>query len=286
MLRDLQRDRRVKAATVHRVRATPRSALQAAVRKGLIGYNPARDIDLPRTERPKVRPLEPAELGKLLDHVNADPLGALYAVIAATGLRRGEALGLRWDDADLENGVIVVRRAVVQLAGRHPCPYCEPGHAGVVFTTPKSASSEGRIVDLDDVTLGSLLEWRLRQDAERSAWADAYADHGLIFCREDGNPLDPKMVTAYFGQLCDDAGIRRVRVHDLRHGAASLRLAAGVDIAIVSKVLGHSQISLTADTYSQLLEGVGKDAAQRAMNLVPRTPRTAAVQACDQPVIS
>jgi integrase len=286
MLRDLQRDRRVKAATVHRVRATPRSALQAAVRKRLIGYNPARDIDLPRTERPKVRPLEPAELGKLLDHVNADPLGALYAVIAATGLRRGEALGLRWDDADLENGVIVVRRAVVQLAGRHPCPYCEPGHAGVVFTTPKSASSEGRIVDLDDVTLGSLLEWRLRQDAERSAWADAYADHGLIFCREDGNPLDPKMVTAYFGQLCDDAGIRRVRVHDLRHGAASLRLAAGVDIAIVSKVLGHSQISLTADTYSQLLEGVGKDAAQRAMNLVPRTPRTAAVQACDQPVIS
>jgi integrase len=71
------------------------------------------------------------------------------------------------------------------------------------------------------------------------------------------------MLTAYFGQLCDDAGIRRVRVHDLRHGAASLRLAAGVDIAIVSKVLGHSQISLTADTYSHLLEGIGKDAAQR-----------------------
>jgi len=86
-------------------------------------------------------------------------------------------------------------------------------------------------------------------------------------------PLYGDEATKRFGQLCDEAGVRRVRLHDLRHGAASLRLAAGVDIAIVSKILGHSSVAITADTYSHLLEGVGREAAERAMSLVPRTAR-------------
>ena len=103
------------------------------------------------------------------------------------------------------------------------------------------------------------------------------ADHGLVFAHEDGGPLRPESVTKRFGQLVREAGLRPVRLHDLRHGAASLMLAAGVPLAVVSKRLGHSSIGITSDTYSHLLEGVGRDAAERAAALVPRRPRDQSV---------
>lgn len=267
-----------KAATIRRVHATLRSALSTAVRRRLITFNSAKDVDLPASARPKVKPWEPTELGQFLDSIGAHRLGSMFEVIAGTGLRRGEAVGLRWDDVDLVERVIVVRQQVVQESGRKkndqapaPCPYCEAGHLGVSFGKPKTASGEDRVVDLDEVTVGALLAHQLRQQAERQAWGDAYVDHGLVFAREDGNPLRPDDVTKLFVSLVDDAGLRRIRLHDLRHGQASLMLAAGVDLAIVSKRLGHSSIAITSDTYSHLLGGVGRDAADRASALVPRS---------------
>lgn len=271
-----------KAATVRRVHATLRSALSTAVRRRLITFNAAKDVDLPVSQRPKVTPWEPAELGQFLDSIGTDRLGAMFEVVACTGLRRGEAVGLRWDDVDLARRIIVVRQQIVQESGRKKnklapaaCPYCEAGHLGVSFGKPKTASGEDRIIDLDEVTAGALLSHRLRQDAERDKWGDAYADHGLVFAREDGNPLRPDDVTKLFVALVDGAGLRRIRLHDLRHGQASLMLAAGVDMAIVSKRLGHSTITITSDTYSHLLGGVGRDAADRASALVPRARPTA-----------
>ncbi len=96
------------------------------------------------------------------------------------------------------------------------------------------------------------------------------ADHDLVFAREDGNPLAPELVTKTFGELVKSADIRPIRVHDLRHCRASLLLAAGVDLAVVSKMLGHSSITITADTYAHLLEGVGRNAAEAADALIPR----------------
>ena len=118
-----------------------------------------------------------------------------------------------------------------------------------------------------------LLAQRLGQDEERQAWGEAYADHDLVFAREDGNPLAPETVTKRFRELVDEAELRPVRFHDLRHGRASLLLAADVDIALVSKMLGHSSIAITADTYSHLLGNVGRDAAEAADALIPRRPR-------------
>jgi len=268
------------AATVQRIHATLRSALSTAVRQRLITFNAAKDIELPRVKRPKVKPWEPAELGAFLDSVAAHRLGALFELIAATGLRRGEAIGLRWDDVDLTRRTLIVRQQLVQVVGRKkakaapvPCPYCAPGHLGVAFGEPKTDAGEGRVVDLDEHTVGVLLAHQLRQQAEREAWGDAYADHGLLFAREDGNPMRPDDVTKLFGVLVDAAGLRRVRLHDLRHGQASLMLAAGVDMTVVSKRLGHSSISITVDTYSHLLGGVGRDAADRAAALIPRAAR-------------
>ena len=144
------------AATKQRVRATLRSALADAEREGLITTNAARLARLETGKRPKVRPLEPAELGKLLDHLAGDPLGAFFETVAATGLRRGEALALRWSDFDLERGRLVVRQQLAQMGGAHPCPYCAGGHRGMRFGKLKTASGEARLVELDGGTVGVL----------------------------------------------------------------------------------------------------------------------------------
>lgn len=273
---------------MRRIHATLRSALSTAVRRRLVTFNAAKDVDLPVAQRPKVKPWEPGELGQFLDSIGAHRLGAMFETIAGTGLRRGEAVGLRWDDVDLAARVIVVRQQIVQESGRKKnneapaaCPYCEAGHLGMSFGRPKTASGENRVIDLDESTVGALLSHQLRQGEERQAWGDAYADHGLVFAREDGNPLRPDDVTKLFGALVDAAGLRRVRLHDLRHGQASLMLAAGIDMAIVSKRLGHSTITITSDTYSHLLGGVGRDAADRASALVPRSRPVAPIASAE-----
>ncbi len=161
-------------------------------------------------------------------------------------------------DVDLQRGVLWVRQQVVQL-----------GHE-LVVGPPKTASAEDRRVDLDEHTIGALLAHRLGQDAERATWGAAWVETGLVFTREDGSGWHPEVVTKRFRELAVEAGLRPVRLHDLRHGQASLMLAAGVPLAVVSKRLGHSSITITSDTYSHLLDGVGRQAAEAAAGLVPR----------------
>ncbi len=111
-----------------------------------------------------------------------------------------------------------------------------------------------------DRAVGATLERQLQRDAEREQWGSAYADHGLVFAREDGEPLRPDRVTKRFRQLATAAGLRPVRLQDLRHGAASLMLAAGVPMAIVSKMLRHSSIGITVDTYGHLSDDTARAA--------------------------
>ncbi|PZO70256.1 MAG: hypothetical protein DI634_03550, partial [Kocuria palustris] len=156
------------------------------------------------------------------------------------------------------------------------------------LTTERNPGRFNRRVELDRNTAGVLLGWQVTQGGERDAWGPAYADHGLVFCQEDGTPLRPERVDRLFHRLTDKVmvpearerpdsplvSLRRVRLHDLRHGQASMMLAAGVDMNVVSKRLGHSRSSFTADVYSHLLEGVGRDAAERAAALIPRRSTT------------
>ena len=127
-----------------------------------------------------------------------------------------------------------------------------------------------RRIELDSRTVGALLAHSLSQADERRAWGAAYEDHGLVFAQENGRAYDPARITKVFTQLARQAGVRPVRLHDLRHGAASLMLSAGIPVEIVSKRLGHASIAITLDTYSHLLEGVGRHAAEAAAALVPR----------------
>jgi len=242
-------------STERKVHAVLRSALTSARRARLVTYNAAADV-VPRTTRPaKVRPWEPTELGAFLEHAGRHRLGALFEVLAFTGLRRGEVCGLRWADVDLERRFLVVRSQLVEVGGR------------AIEGRPKTRSGEDRRVDIGERVVGALLAHRLLQDTERE-WA-GYRDDDRVFAREDGRDLSPGEVSKVFTRLVAGSGLRRTRLHDLRHGAASLMLAGGVDIAVVSKRLGHSSIRVTGDIYSHLLGGVGRQAAEAAKALVP-----------------
>jgi integrase len=218
---------------------------------------------LPSEQRPAVKPWEPAELGAFLDHVQDHRLGVLFEVMATCGLRRGEALGLRWSDVDLMQGNLTVRQ---QLLSR----WDENGPA---FGPPKTKAGEHRVIEVDSQTLGGLIGHRLTQDVEREQWGTGYEDWDLLFCQENGRHYDASKITKNFTVLSREAGLRHVRLHDLRHGSASLMLAAGIPVEVVSKRMGHSRFAITHSTYSHLLEGVGRRAAEAAVNLVPRAPK-------------
>ena len=134
---------------------------------------------------------------------------------------------------------------------------------------PKTDDSQ-RTVALDAGTVAALKAHRQRQAADRLAAGPGWTDTGLVFTREDGTALHPAAVTDRFHDLLDDAGLPPVRLHDLRHGAATLALAAGTDLKIVQGMLGHSTITLTADTYTSVLPELARTAAENTAGLIPR----------------
>jgi integrase len=254
--------------TVRRIHATLRSALSYGVKTRRLPFNVASTVTPPTGGRPDVKPWSAGELATFLRHVETDRLGPLFEVIAACGLRRGEALGLRWTDLDLARSTARIRQTVIDVGGR------------LEFSTPKTRSSEAA-VPLTQRAVQALLQWRLGQDIDRQAWGDAYEDHDLVFARENGAPLRPEYVTRRFVVLTRAAGLRQVRLHDLRHGAASLLLAAGVPMAIVSKMLRHSSIGITVDTYGHLADDTARVAADAMGALLDRAFDQAAVAARD-----
>jgi integrase len=254
--------------TVRRIHATLRSALSYGVKTRRLPFNVASNVTPPTGARPEVQPWSAGELAAFLRYVETDRLGPLFEVIAACGLRRGEALGLRWADLDLANRTARIRQTVVDVGGR------------LQFSTPKTRSSEAT-VPLTERAVQALLQVRLGQDIDRQSWGDAYEGHDLVFARENGAPLRPEYVTRRFVALSQAAGLRQVRLHDLRHGAASLMLAAGVPMAIVSKMLRHSSIGITVDTYGHLSEDTARTASDAMAAALEQAFETAAAAAGD-----
>ncbi|WP_375603538.1 tyrosine-type recombinase/integrase [Streptomyces sp. JHA26] len=144
------------------------------------------------------------------------------------------------------------------------------------FGEPKTKTGKGRVIELGDNVVGALLAHQLRQQAERKERGDAYADHGLVFAKEDGDPLRPDEATRLFADLVDETGLRRVRLHDLRHGYASLLLAGGVQLETVSKMPGHSGIQITSKVHAHPLPGEARKGTEKAAALIPRARKTPA----------
>ncbi|MGP4027494.1 site-specific integrase [Actinomadura sp. 3N407] len=294
--------RTVGAATMQRVRATLRSALADAVRQGMVTVNVAKLTKLKTGKRPKAlvwtservtawqtayerelaaerasgrkvnafkvwvslpRPSRvmvwtPEQTGTFLDHAADHPLYALLHLMAFRGLRRGEACGLAWPDLDLAAALLTVRENRVKITYRE----IEDGE-------PKSDAGEDTI-PLDSGTVTVLEAHHRRQDEARSEWGQAWRGSGKVFTREDGSALHPDHVTDAFARLAHGAGLPPIRLHDLRHGAATLMLAGGADMKLVQALLRHSSFAITADTYTSVLPEVAREAAEAAAALVPR----------------
>lgn len=257
--------------TAQRVLATLRAALNAAVRAEEIARNVASQAEKPRYRRKKVRPWQPEQLGAWLDSILDERLYPLFHLGAFAGLRRGELLGLGWDEVDLEGGFLVVRWQITNVSYRKARLAIKRGEKPAYRTKPKTRDGEERTIHLDPDTIETLRIWQKQQEEERSQWGEDYDNPDqLVFTKENGEPWDPHYVYHRFVRSVAALGFPPVALHLLRHIAASLLIAAGIDIAVISKRLGHSKIDLTSDTYGHLIGKIGKEAAVKAAKLVPR----------------
>ncbi|WP_433335037.1 site-specific integrase [Spirillospora sp. CA-294931] len=188
------------------------------------------------------------QTAEFLHAVGDHRLYAAYHLIALRGLRRGEAAGLRWCDVDLDEGVVVITQQLQQYDGH------------LIACPPKTARS-ARVIALDRTTVAALRDHKVRQRHERTQAGKRYRDSGYVFTCLNGDPMAPDRLTRTFTKLIAEHGLPPIRLHDLRHGAATLALAAGVELKVVQEMLGHSSIVLTADTYTSVLPEVAHKAA-------------------------
>jgi integrase len=234
--------------TVGHIRAVLRDALNQALRWGLVTRNAAALAEPPRQPKSLVHPLSAEQSRAFLEFSKDDRLGPLFAAALSTGMRQGELFGLGWEDIDFERNSVRVRRALQRVKGKP------------TFVEPKSESSR-RTITLPAVAMTAFRIQRTRQLEQRLLAGDQWQDWGLVFSSSKGTPLDGPNVNKRLQKLLEQAGLPRQRFHDLRHGCASLLLAAGVPPRTIMGVLGHSQISLTLNTYSHLSPALEQDAA-------------------------
>jgi len=243
---------RLAPATVVKIHAVLRVALSDAERLDLIARNPAKAARPPRNVPAERRSLTPAEARRLLDVARGERLEAAVVVALTTGLRRGELLGLCWEDLDFAAGTLVVRRSLQRVQGH------------LAFVAPKTQRSARRL-PMPSRTRQALEEHRVRQNRERLALGPDWQDLDLVFATGAGTPIEPRNLNHRFELLRERADLPWLRLHDLRHACATFLLAQGVEPRVVMDLLGHSTIRLTMDTYGHALPE-RRDAAARAMD--------------------
>jgi integrase len=235
-------------ATANRVRATIRTALTSAVKWGYVSQNVASLADARREKKGRIKPLELDQIRALLDFTRDHKYGPLFSVAVATGLRQGELFALRWDtDVDLDAGLIHVHHTLGKDRE---------------LADPKTEQSR-RTIRLTSSAIAALRRQRLMNDRNELAAAGSWQERGIVFTTSIGTFLDGPTVNKALQAVLKEMGLSRQRFHDLRHCTASLLLAEGLDLFTVKEILGHSQISLTANTYGHLTKKSSADAADR-----------------------
>jgi integrase len=225
-------------------------ALKRARALRLISTNPVEDASRPMVQRHEIQALEPAESASLLNAARSTRMFPIIFLALATGLRRGEVLGLRWSDVDLDRRTLTVKQSLEQTK------------SGLRFKTPKTKRSR-RTIALSPSLVDELKAHRVKQAAERLALGMGRDPSSLVFARIDGDPIQPDSVTKMFARIAKRAKIRPISFHGLRHTHATDLLRAGVHPKIASERLGHASIAITMDTYSHAIPGLQEDAAQR-----------------------
>jgi integrase len=223
--------------------------LDDAVKWGLIVRNVCDAVDPPRRNRPETQTWNAAEVARVLVTAADDDLEAFWRLALTTGMRRGELLGVKWSDIDLESGSLSVRRSLSRGESSR-----------LVEGEPKTQAGRRRI-SLSASVVESLRRHRVRQLEYRLQAGVAYTDHGYVFTNETGGYLHPNSVTVRYRKLIERAGVPAIRFHDLRHTSATLMLSEGIHPKIVQERLGHTDIAMTLNLYSHVSPDMQRQAA-------------------------
>lgn len=238
--------------TVSHFRATLRAALNVAMGLRLVDHNAAIYAKPPRIPKSRIKPLDPGEAVKMVERLKDHRLGALFTVVLAVGLRSSEARGLTWDDIDWEKGILTANHQLERIEGSY------------VLQEEMKNESSVRTVRLPQIAIDTLRLHRARQGEEIAQAGDLWEDNwDLVFTTERGRPLNDSSTTRLFHRLLAESEIRDQRFHDLRHGCASLLIAAGANLKEVSEALGHSSTTITAALYWHLFEAAEVKTASR-----------------------
>jgi len=231
-------------------------ALEKAVKNNLLLRNPAHGANLPRANQPEMKVFDEGQITQFLIASHNTRNEALYHLAVTTGIREGELFGLKWADLFWTSGILHVQRQVQHIP-----------HQGWGFSEPKTKAGR-RTIKLGEVTLQILRNQLCRQQQEIAFAGNRWQDNGLIFPSSIGTPMNPSNLRKDFNQLLGQAGLQKIRFHDLRHSAASLMLNNGIPVIVVSKILGHSKPSVTLDVYGHLYNEMQDKAAQLMDDLV------------------
>ncbi len=253
---DLQRlyrtllDQGLAPKTVRNVHGVIRKAVGQTVKWQIIPYNVALAASPPKTDLPEYVTYDTAQVRQLWRSVEATRWKPFLILAIKTGLRQGELLGLKWSDIDFASGMLQLRRQLQR---------------DKTFQVTKGRRN--RRLDLGLLELQALQEHKVQQDERRQHWGDEWDGQDLVFCTDRGRPLGWRDVHRDFKHVLRKAGLPAIRFHDLRHTNATLLLEQGVHPKVVQERLGHSDISVTLNTYSHVTPTMGKDAARKLDDL-------------------
>jgi integrase len=235
-----------------------RQLLAQAVDLGLLATNPAEHVHKPRVVAREARTWSAAQARRFLAVAGRSVYGPIWAIYLGTGMRRGEALGLRWADVDVAHETLRVEQTVGLDRGR-----------AVIKPRPKTAASR-RTIAVDPSILVALDEHRERQQAQRLRADDAWRDLDLVFASARGTPINPNNLVREYLRLVASAGVPRIRIHDLRHTHVTLAIQAGAPIGAVSRRVGHARTSTTMDVYAHVLPEMHTEVVEKIGTLLFR----------------
>jgi integrase len=239
---------------VHVMRSVLSAALSRAVREELITRNVARHIELPEWHRNAVRPWTVQEAKRFLTASKPDPFHSAFVLLIIYGLRRGEVLGLSWDDIDFDAGIIHVRQQILRVRGE-------------LQLGPVKTHAGQRTLPLLELARQALAAQATRQAGYRLDMGRAWPDTRLIFTTRTGRPVEPRNFVRSFRRICDDHDIRVITVHHVRHTVASLLKDLRIPARDAQAVLGHSRISTTLEIYTDSADEAKHDALTRLHGL-------------------
>jgi integrase len=257
---DDKRDAGLSPRTVRYIHTILHSALKQAMKNQLVLRNVSEATTRPTGKPRRMHPLTLPQVNQLLTAVKDDRAFPAIFLALGTGVRRGELLGLRWVDMDLDAGVLHVRQALIRVGNHDATAGDRKGR--LIFQEPKTEESRRTTPVPADIT-EALKHHKARQAQEKLLFGEAYDDHGLVFCQPNGQPIDPRTFTRYFERLLHQAGVPRIRFHDGRHTFATLMLELGEAPKTVQTMLGHTKIATTLDVYSHVSLDLETRAAAR-----------------------